>query len=77
VQRRVYLASAADPTATLGSFAFGVTAAVVVQRIRSGVYRDRAHVVTAFKELLPKLAEFSEGELEGVVDALFERSRSS
>ena len=77
VQRRVYLASAADPTATLGSFAFGVTAAVVVQRIRSGVYRDRAHVVTAFKELLPRLAEFSEGELEGVVDALFERSRSS
>jgi hypothetical protein len=34
-------------------------------------------VVTAFKELLPKLSEFSEAELEGVVEALFERSRSS
>lgn len=75
IQRRVYLASAADPAAKLGSFAFAVAAAVISQRIRSGVYRDRPHVMTAFRELLPRVAEFSEAELEGVVDALFERSR--
>jgi tetratricopeptide (TPR) repeat protein len=75
IQRRVYLASAADSAAKLGSFAFAVGAAVIAQRIRSGVYRDRPHVVTAFRELLPRVAEFSEAELEGVVDALFERSR--
>jgi hypothetical protein len=77
VQRRVYLSSAADPTATLGSFAFGVGAAIMAHRISSGVYRDRPHVVTAFKELLPRVSEFSEEELEGVVDALFERGRSA
>lgn len=75
IQRRVYLASAADSAAKLSSFAFAVAAAVIAQRIRSGVYSDRPHVVTAFRELLPRVAEFSEAELEGVVDALFERSR--
>ena len=73
VQRRVYLSSAADPTATLSSFAFGVAAAIMVGRIRTGVYRDRPHALTAFKELLPRVSEFSDAELEGVVDALFER----
>lgn len=77
VQRRVYLSSAADPTATLGSFAFGVAAAVMVVRIREGIYGDRSHVMTAFKELLPRVAEFSEKELEGVVDALFERGKTA
>jgi tetratricopeptide (TPR) repeat protein len=75
IQRRVYLASAADPAAKLGSFAFAVAAAVISQRIRSGIYSDRPHVMTAFRELLPRVAEFSEAELEGVADALFERSR--
>ena len=77
IQRRMYLSSAADTTAKLSSFAFGVAAAAICQRIRAGVYRDRPHVVTAFLELLPQVAEFSESELEGVVDALFERSRSA
>lgn len=76
VQRRVYLSSAADPTATLSSFAFGVAAAIITGRIRSGVYRDRPHVATAFKELLPRVSEFSEDELERVVAALFARGRS-
>jgi hypothetical protein len=76
IQRRIYLSSAADATAKLGSFAFAVAAAAISQRIRAGVYSDRPHVVTAFKELLPQVSEFSESELEGVVDALFERSRS-
>jgi hypothetical protein len=74
-QRRVYLSSAADPTATLGSFAFAIAAAIMVARIREGIYLDRSHVMTAFKELLPRVSEFSETELEGVVDALFERGR--
>jgi hypothetical protein len=73
----VYLSSAADPTATLGGFAFGVAAAIMVARIREGIYRDRSHVMTAFKELLPRVSEFSETELEGVVDALFERGRTA
>lgn len=77
VQRRVYLSSAADPTATLGSFAFGVAAAVMVARIREGIYGDRSHVMTAFKELLPRVAEFSEKELDGVVNALFERGKTA
>jgi tetratricopeptide (TPR) repeat protein len=75
VQRRVYLSSAADPTATLSGFAFGVAAAIMVGLIRSGVYRDRPHVITAFKEMLPRVSEFSDAELEGVVDALFMRGR--
>ena len=75
MQRRVYLSSAADSTTKLGSFAFGIAAAVIAEKIRAGVYSDRAHVVTAFKELLPRVAEFSESELEGVIEALFQRSR--
>jgi hypothetical protein len=76
IQRRIYLSSAADATAKLSSFAFGVAAASISQRIRAGVYRDRPHVVTAFREMLPQVSEFSESELEGVVNALFERIRS-
>jgi hypothetical protein len=60
----------------LSSFAFGVAAAIITGRIRSGVYRDRPHVATAFKELLPRVSEFSEEELEKVVAALFARGRS-
>jgi hypothetical protein len=33
--------------------------------------------MTAFKEVLPRVSEFSETELEGVVDALFERGRTA
>lgn len=76
IQRRIYLSSAADATAKLSSFAFGVAAASISQRIRAGVYRDRPHVVTAFREMLPQVSEFSESELEVVVNALFERIRS-
>lgn len=76
IQRRAYLSTAASDTTKLGSFAFGVAAAVVAERIKSGIYPDRAHAVTAFRELLPSVREFSESELDGVVDALFERSRS-
>jgi tetratricopeptide (TPR) repeat protein len=77
MQRRVYLSSAAETTATLSSFAFGVAAAVISDRVKKGVYTDRPHVMTALRELLPRVAEFSEGELEGVVDVLFENSRRS
>lgn len=75
IQRRIYLSSAADPTIKLVSFACGVAAAIMAQRIRAGVYPDRPHVLTAFKDLLPQSTEFSEAELEGVVDAIFERSQ--
>lgn len=75
MQRRVYLASAAETTATWSSFAFGVAAALISDRVKKGVYSDRPHVMTALRELLPRVAEFSEAELEGVVDVLFENSR--
>ena len=75
LQRRVYLSTAAESTQKLGSFAFGVAAAVVTGRIRKGVYVDRPHVVTAFIELLPRISEFSESELEGVADALLTNAR--
>jgi hypothetical protein len=75
LQRRVYLSTAAEGTQKLGSFAFGVAAAVVTGRIRKGVYVDRPHVVTAFLELLPRISEFSEVELEEVADALLRNAR--
>jgi hypothetical protein len=52
-----------------------VAAAVVTGRIRKGVYVDRPHVVTAFLELLPRISEFSEVELEEVADALLRNAR--
>jgi tetratricopeptide (TPR) repeat protein len=76
MHRRVYLSTAADSTQKLGSFAFGVAAAVVTGRIRKGVYADRPHVVTAFLELLPQMSQFAEEELEGVADALLANARS-
>jgi tetratricopeptide (TPR) repeat protein len=70
LQRRVYLSSAADGTQKLRSFAFGLAAAIITRRIRAGVYSDRPHVVTAFRELLPQVSQFSEEELEGVANSL-------
>jgi tetratricopeptide (TPR) repeat protein len=77
MQRRAYLSSAADSPQKLASFGFGVGAAVITDRIRKGVYTDRAHIVTALQELLPGVAVFSESELDGVVTALLESARSS
>jgi tetratricopeptide (TPR) repeat protein len=75
LQRRVYLSSAADTAGKLASFAFGIAAAIVSQRVRSGVYRDRPHVVTALRELLPRLSEFADSEIEGVADTIFQSAQ--
>lgn len=75
MQRRAYLSSAADAPQKLASFGFGVGAAVITDRIRKGVYTDRAHIVTALREILPGVAEFSESELDGVVTALLDSAR--
>jgi tetratricopeptide (TPR) repeat protein len=75
LQRRVYLSSAADTSGKLASFAFGIAAAIVSQRVRSGVYQDRPHVVTALRELLPRLSEFADSEIEGVADTIFQSAQ--
>lgn len=75
LQRRVYLSSAAEASAKLGSFAFGIAAAIISQRVRRGVYKDRPHVVTALRELLPRLSEFSDSEIEGVADTIFQSAQ--
>jgi tetratricopeptide (TPR) repeat protein len=76
LQRRVYLSSAADTTQKLMGFAFGLAAGLVTRRVRAGVYTDRPHVVTALRELLPQVEQFSEEELEGVADSLLKAGRS-
>ncbi len=70
MQRRVFLAHAADYSSRLGSFAFGVAAAAVQQGVRSGQYRDVAQVQDALVAMLPSMKDFPEAELQGVAQSL-------
>lgn len=75
IQRRVYLASAADFSARLGSGAFGVAAIAAQEGIRSGRYLHADQVKDALIALVPSLKEFSDAELEGVVGALIRNTQ--
>lgn len=70
LQRRVYLASAADFASKLGSLAWAVAVAAVTEGIRKGRYRTAEDVREALVTLLPSIAQFPDGELAGVVDSL-------
>jgi hypothetical protein len=70
VQRRVYLASAADFASNLGSLAWAVAVAAVTEGIRKGRYQGAAQVREALVNHLPSITQFPEGELAGVVDSL-------
>jgi tetratricopeptide (TPR) repeat protein len=70
LQRRVYLASAADFASKLGSLAWAVAVAAVTEGIRKGRYQGAPQVREALVTYLPTIAQFPEGELAGVVDSL-------
>lgn len=70
VQRRAYLASAADFGSKLGSLAWSVAAASVTEGIREGRYVDADQVRAALVERLPQIEQFPAAELAGVVDSL-------
>ena len=71
----MYLASAADFSARLGSGAFGVAAIAAQEGIRSGRYLHADQVKDALIALVPSLKEFSDAELEGVVGALIRNTQ--
>lgn len=71
LQRRVYLASAADFAVKLSGFAFGVAAVGVQEGIRAGTYVDVEQVRDALIALLPSIKDFPEAELTGVAQSLF------
>jgi hypothetical protein len=70
VQRRVYLASAADFASKLGSLAWAVAVAAVTEGIRKGRYQGAIQVREALLRYLPTIAQFPEDELAGVVESL-------
>jgi tetratricopeptide (TPR) repeat protein len=70
VQRRVYLASAADFASKLSGLAWSTAVASVTEGIRSGTYRDAERVRAALMSSLPSIRQFPESELSGVVESL-------
>lgn len=70
LQRRVYLASAADFSVKLNSLAWSVAVASVAGDIRSGLLTGHENVRNALVERLPSIATFPETELSGVVNSL-------
>jgi tetratricopeptide (TPR) repeat protein len=70
LQRRVYLASAADFASKLVSLAWAVAVAAVTEGIRRGQHQTTEDVRGALVTLLPSIAQFPDGELAGVVDSL-------
>jgi tetratricopeptide (TPR) repeat protein len=70
VQRRLYLASAADFASKLSGLAWAVAVASVTEGIRLGVYQDADHVRAALVSTLPSIQQFPESELSGVVESL-------
>lgn len=70
VQRRVYLASAADFGAKLGSFAFGVAAVAAQEGIRAGRLSGVEQVRDFLVATLPSMRSFPEAELQGVAQSL-------
>lgn len=70
VQRRIYLASAADFGVRLGALALGVAVAAAAHKVRSGEYKDEDDVRKGLLALLPSLSRFSEEEINGVIRSL-------
>jgi tetratricopeptide (TPR) repeat protein len=70
LQRRVYLASAADYSSKLGSLAWSVAVAAVTGRVRSGTLQGDEDVRSALIAILPSIGSFPETELSGVVNSL-------
>jgi tetratricopeptide (TPR) repeat protein len=70
VQRRVYLASAADFSIKLSSLAWSVAVASVTEEVRRGGLSGHEAVRAALIERLPSIGEFPDAELRGVVDSL-------
>lgn len=70
VQRRIYLASAADFASKLSGLAWATAVASVTEGIRSGTYRDAERVRAALMSSLPSIRQFPESELSGVVESL-------
>lgn len=73
VQRRAHLGSAADFSVQLGSFAFGVGAAVVNHEIRKGLLSDSTQIRARLTGLLPIVDTFPEAEIEALVASLVGR----
>ncbi len=70
LQRRVYLASAADFSSKLSSLAWSVAVASVTGAVRSGKLVGQEAVRGALVAVLPSIAAFPEAELSGVVNSL-------
>jgi hypothetical protein len=70
LQRRIFIASAADFSTKLSSLAWSVAVAATTEKIRSGKISDKAAVRTALIEQLPSIETFPEHELAGVVESL-------
>lgn len=70
VQRRVYLASAADFSSKFGSLALSVVVAVVAGKVRGGTVAGHDAVRAALLSALPSLEAFPEAELSGVVNSI-------
>jgi tetratricopeptide (TPR) repeat protein len=77
IQRRVFLASAADFSAKLSSLAWSVAVVAVTGEVQSGRLTEHREVVAALVDILPSIASFPEKELSGVVDSLLLRRPNS
>lgn len=70
VQRRAYLATAADFGTQLGALALGIATAVVVRDVRSGTCRSAAEVRARLLAVAPAFQGFAENEIDALVDSL-------
>jgi tetratricopeptide (TPR) repeat protein len=70
LQRRVYLASAADFSSKLSSLAWSVAVAAVTGEVRSGRLVSHEDIRNALVAVLPSISSFPETELSGVVNSL-------
>ncbi len=70
LQRRIYIASAADFSTKLSSLAWSVAVAATTEKVRTGILVGKDQVRTELINQLPSLATFPEHELAGVVDSL-------
>ncbi len=69
-QRRAHLGSAADFSAQLGAFAFGVAAATVSHEIGKGDLVDAAKIKARLISLLPILETFPQPEIDALISSL-------
>ncbi len=70
LQRRIFIASAADFSTKLSSLAWSVAVAATTEKIRAGKLAGATEVHQALLEQLPTLGSFPEHELAGVVESL-------